>query len=144
MPRFRPPPTSQYKPNESQICIAFVDYVNSRHASLSEDLIHIPNENRCSWPEGKKLKAMGKRAGVSDYFFARAKRYTVYKVEGYYEENRLYFGLWLEFKSEKGKCTLSQKSFGERQLAKGYQYKVVYSLDEAIAVFEEYVSLEEL
>lgn len=131
-------------PSEAQIAIAFVDYVNSKHPNLSEDLIKIDNENKCSWAEGKKKKRMGKRKGASDYFFSRSKRYSTEEFDeflgGKYLHGRLYFGLWLEIKSAKGKESPEQKEFGQRQLRNGYQYKCVYSVDEAIAAFEEYIS----
>lgn len=124
----------EYIPTETQICIALVDYVNAKHPDLAEDFIHIPNENRCSWPEGKKLKAMGKKAGVSDYFLA------IPKSKGWQGDRDHYHGLWLEIKSKRGKPTPAQIKFGQRQLAKGYAYKMVHSLEEGIAAIQMYLA----
>jgi hypothetical protein len=145
---------SQYKPSETQICIALVDYVARVHPDLSEDFIHISNENRCSWAEGKKLKSMGKRAGVSDYFLAHPKFREIQKpliigseTTGYRKSEAFvtltykpsYFGLWLEIKSERGKETALQRKFGQRQIENGYAYEVVHSLEEGIAAIENYL-----
>lgn len=130
---------ADYLPSEAQIAIAFVSYVDKKHPSLSEDLIKVDNENKCSPQEGRRKKLMGKRKGASDYFFSRPKKRFRKDTMGEWWEV-VYFGLWLEIKSAKGKESPEQKRFGERALANGYQYRVVYSLDEAISVFEEYVA----
>lgn len=125
-------------PSEYQISIAFVDYVAKVHPDLIEDLIKIDNENKCSWAEGKRKKAQGKRKGASDYFLAhpmRRRKQDKMGAIGWYWVS----GLWLELKRKDGKESPEQRKFGERMKHKGYEYKCVYSIDEAIEALEEYI-----
>ena len=132
----------EYLPTEHQIAASFVQYVELNHPTVADSLLHIPNENKCSWAQGKKLKAEGKKAGVSDYFFAKP---VVMRLEGKIigeeqsYQDYLICGLWLELQSKKGKESNEQKAFGERMKANGFAYKCVHSLDKAIEIFETYL-----
>jgi hypothetical protein len=55
-----------------------------------------------------------------------------------------YFGgLWLEFKTTKGKQSPSQKEFEDLCHVAQYDYQVVHNIDEAIIAFKKYMNLEE-
>ena len=132
------PDVKEYKPSETQIAIAFVDYIANVHPNLLPDLIKIDNENKCSWAEGKQKKRMGKRKGASDYLFMRPQ--VIKKQLKHCISNVvIHSGLWLELKSARGKESPEQKAFGLRAMSNGYAYRVARSVDEAIEAFEEYV-----
>ena len=114
---------SRSSPTEYQIHAAFVEYVKTKH--LADYLIHIPNEGRRSWREGKKQKALGLMKGASDLFLA--------------VPTTRHHGMWHEIKSAKRKETTEQIEFGARMKLKGYEYKCSHSIDEAIANHEEYL-----
>lgn len=48
-------------------------------------------------------------------------------------------GLWLEFKSPRGKLTEAQQTFGALMSKRGYQCAVVRSYKEALEVVEKYL-----
>ena len=75
-------------PTEAQEQKAVIEYFS--HTWVGDYLIHIPNGGaRSSAREGKNLKLMGVKPGVSDLFLA----YTVW------EDFRIeYCGLWIELK----------------------------------------------
>ena len=154
-PKSTPPQPNKLMPTESQIASCFVSYVDKAYPNLSEDLIHIPNEGKRSWAKGKQMKREGLRKGVSDYFFSRPKLTFAFSPSmsgsistGFTKSVSMgtmvpsgvvYFGLWLEIKTHKGKESPEQKAFGIRQTANGYQYSLCRSVDECIRVFEEYI-----
>jgi len=132
-----------YEPNENQIAEAFIDYITKIHPQELKRFIKIDNEGRRSWAAGKQKKKQGLRKGASDYFFAKPKMETIiipciFDGETTCEEP-MFYGLWLELKTKKGKESKEQKEFGEQVRADGYEYKCVYGLDEAIEAFEEYI-----
>lgn len=71
-----------------------------------------------------KLKQEGVKAGVADLFVALS--------------NGKYHGLFIEVKVGKNRQQPNQKIFEQKVLENGYQYKVVRSIDEMIAVIREY------
>jgi hypothetical protein len=99
-------------------------------------LIHIPNQRKCSAAYGAKLKKMGVKKGVSDYFLA----YPVGDV----------CGLWLELKvpAEKimnksaTKATLEQCSWINRMSLVGYQAQFVFGWPEAWLTICEYLGIK--
>lgn len=115
-----------YQPSESQIAIAFMDFIRKKFPRYIMSVIKIDNENKCSWQEGKKKKRMGKVKGASDYFIAIP--------------NDFYHGLWLEIKDYEGKESKEQKAFGMTQLANGYAYMKANSIDECMNIFERYLN----
>jgi hypothetical protein len=117
-------------PTEYQIQCAFVEYVEKKYPHYRQLLIHIPNEGKRSWREGKRQKKLGLTRGVPDLFFAMP------VING---EMQHYCGLWIEIKTGAGRIRTEQKVFIANMLARGYQAKIVRSVDEAIAVFEEYI-----
>lgn len=80
--------------SEDELCAACVDWWDSVFSNKF-DLIHIPNERKCSQSKGKVLKKMGVRAGVPDY--------AVFK-------DGAFIG-WLEFKFGKNNLSTEQINF---------------------------------
>ena len=114
---------------EDQLCKAFVqemDYrikVDPKLKGLS--YYHVANERKCHPATGARLKAMGVREGVADYFIARA----VGK----------YHGLYIECKIKPNKLTQLQEAFLEIMSYEGYATGVAYSAEEAIKIVYDYV-----
>ncbi len=84
----------------------------------------IPNGGLRNIKVAAKLKQEGVKAGVADLFVALS--------------NGKYHGLFIEVKVGKNRQQPNQKIFEQKVLENGYQYKVVRSIDEIIAVIREY------
>ncbi|CAB4144681.1 VRR-NUC domain containing protein [uncultured Caudovirales phage] len=92
-------------------------------------LIHIANESKTSWRNGKSLKAQGKKKGVSDYFLS-------YPCGDKH-------GLWIELKRrDKSLSTVSKEQREWLALCSeaGYGACVAYGAEEAIDAIEKYLS----
>lgn len=94
--------------------INVVNWFNWTFPDLSDDLHHFANERRCSIQQGRTLKRMGVKKGVSDFFLA-------YPINGK-------CGLWVELK-EGSKVTKEQLEFGERKRSRGYDFSVTYGFE---------------
>ena len=79
---------------ESQIQIAFIDWVKLQYPHLLNYILHIPNGGKMSPWKGVHLKRMGVQAGVADILF------MWHNLDSH--------GLWLEFKAPKGKVSSCQ------------------------------------
>ena len=98
------------------------------HPIAFDHLLHIANEKKTSWSNGKRLKGEGLRKGVSDYFLAYP-----YKGKG---------GLWIELKRNDkrvSRVTAEQAYWIEQCIRVGYDATVAYGADEAIRAVEEYL-----
>ncbi len=98
------------------------------HQIARDHLIHITNEQKTSWANGKHLKAQGRKAGVADYFLA-------YPCKGM-------GGLWIELKRVNktiSKLSVEQASWLAQCIRVGYAAKTAYGADEAIKAVEEYL-----
>jgi len=84
----------------------------------------IPNGGLRNIKVAAKLKQEGVKAGVADLFVALS--------------NGKYHGLFIEVKVGKNRQQPNQKIFEQKVVENGYQYKVVRSIDEMIAVIREY------
>jgi hypothetical protein len=84
----------------------------------------IPNGGLRNIKVAAKLKQEGVKAGVADLFVALS--------------NGKYHGLFIEVKVGKNKQQPNQKIFEQKVLENGYQYKLVRSIDDMIAVIREY------
>jgi hypothetical protein len=84
----------------------------------------IPNGGLRNIKVAAKLKQEGVKAGVADLFVAIS--------------NGKYHGLFIEVKVGKNRQQPNQKIFEQKVLENGYQYKVVRSIDEMVAVIREY------
>lgn len=129
----RPPKSPSLTPSETQICQSFLDFVQKAFPEYRPDIIKIDNEGRTSWQEGARKKREGKKKGASDYFVA------VPRYKGWQGDQTVSHGLWLEVKKTGGRESPEQKEFGRKRIERGYQYRCVYGIDEAIAVVSEYL-----
>lgn len=84
----------------------------------------IPNGGLRNIKVAAKLKQEGVKAGVADLFVALS--------------NGKYHGLFIEVKVGKNRQQPNQKIFEQKVLENGYQYKVVRSIDDMVAVIREY------
>ena len=120
-------------PLESEEAKTLVEW--SRYHTIAKDhLIHIANETKTSPQNGKHLRDMGKRKGVSDYFLA----YPVRRIDG----KGYYGGLWIELKrscKKSSKLTQEQAEWLSKCERVGYATKVAYGASEAIKSIEEYL-----
>ena len=106
--------------------INLVNWFNYHFPELSDDFHHFANERKCSYEEGRKLKRMGVKKGVSDFFLA-------IPLNGK-------SGLWIELKVGKGKVSYEQATFIQRKLARGYDAIAVWGEDAAKAVILTYLN----
>lgn len=90
-------------------------------------VIHIANERRCSFQQGKILKRMGVVSGASDLFIPRA--------------SKNYHGMFLEIKTEKGKLTKNQIQFIEDMNNEGYYSLYAHGSDNAIAIIKDFYGI---
>lgn len=118
-------------PTEYEIHVSFVDYVNKRYPDFAVDLIHIPNEGKRTIAGGVRQKRLGLKAGVPDLFFARPAKNPLGVT--------LYSGLWIEFKTEKGRVSKEQEVFILRASQHGYLAIVCRNIEHAINIFDYYV-----
>ena len=91
---------------------------------LDEYLIHIPNGGYRHPLEAIKLKKMGVKPGVSDLFLAYP--------------NRIYHGLWIELKSEKGKVSAEQKHWLKLMAEVGYATAISYRIENPYDILQDY------
>jgi hypothetical protein len=112
-------------PTEKAEHMMFMEWVRV-NPMVNAHLIHIPNGERREAHVGSQLKAMGVKAGVSDFFLALP--------------NGEYAGLWLELKRIKG-YTLqkNQEEWLELMRGAGYQAVFAYGAEDAIKKVEEYM-----
>ena len=114
---------SLIKISEDSICKTIVEWA-SLNAPFDKLLIHVPNEGKRSLGEGRKLKSMGMRKGVSDFFISVPRH-------GYH-------GAWIEIKTLSGTASAHQRDFLTTVAAQGYFAKIVYGLDEALDTIRWY------
>lgn len=114
--------------SEAKIQAAAHRYVQAKYPKVLS--FSIPNEQLFSGQNaairGKRLNDMGRRVGAADYFIA--------------EPNGMHCGLFLEFKTAKGRQSVAQRAFELDVKGRGYAYDVVHSLDEAMLKIDEYLN----
>lgn len=89
-------------------------------------LFAIPNGGKRDKITAARLKAQGVKAGVADLFLMSAKCG--------------YNGLFIEMKVGDNRLAEEQISFGADALLQGYQYRVCYTWEQAVAVLEHYLN----
>lgn len=99
--------------NTQQFCVKWFRY---SFRELSPLFFAIPNGVRTSATQGRILKAEGMLAGVADMLL-------LVPCNGYH-------GLCLEFKTEKGRQSDSQKAFQSAVESQGYKYVIVRSFED--------------
>lgn len=117
-------------PSEENEQIALVEWV-AYFTQVGKYLIHIPNEGKRSWCQGKKQKKLGLTAGVSDLFLA----YPVFPWHGF----------WIEMKSgsQQGKkIPLLQEEWLKSMHGLGYKTMVAFGWIEAAKAIAEYLNLD--
>jgi len=116
---------------EDLICTRFVNYLKSLISVKQQKVdnliyFHIPNGgSRKSSIEGYKFKLMGVLPGVPDYQF-------IWKKNG---ETKFGF---IEFKTEKGRQSESQKQFEADCLDVGAPYAIARSSDQGIQILKDW------
>lgn len=110
-------------PTEEQEHLEFMDWVRL-HPEIDKYLIHIPNGGSRHKAEAVKLKRMGVKAGVSDFFIA-------WPTSSYY-------GLWMELKRKCGKPTKEQSKWLHDMYLAGYKSIICYGCDDAIQEIKKY------
>jgi hypothetical protein len=120
-----------YNSDEDLSCINFCLWAQTYKGGYIWDfLFHIGNERKCSPRFGYKLKLMGVKPGVCDYFLMIP--------------NQKYSGMFIEMKNtdrRKAKISPFQKKFLANAKSKGYHTVICYGLDEAVQTVLEYLSI---
>lgn len=111
--------------NEEIDHINLVNWFRYQFPELEDDFHHFANERKCTYQEGRKLKRMGVKKGVSDFFLAIP--------------NRFFSGLWIELKVNKGKLSEEQIRFIERKNQRGYFAIAVWGFEAAKEVIFDYL-----
>lgn len=91
--------------------------------------LHIANEGKRSVSNGRILKRMGMRSGVSDIFIPRA--------------SRGYHGLWIELKTGGTKPTREQIQFLDDMIREGYEARLIYEAQSAIDFIAHFYSIKQ-
>ena len=87
---------------------------------------HCPNGGHRNVAEAAKLKAMGVKAGIPDILILEPRKFC--------------YGLAIELKVGKNKCTDYQKEMQRYFIAHNWNVLVSYSLDEVIHEIDKYLS----
>lgn len=109
--------------------INLINWFEYHYPCIAEDLHHFANERKCTVMEGRKLKRMGVKKGVADFFLAIP--------------NNLYHGLWIELKVGKGKLSIEQSEFLFRKNQRGYLAIAVWGFEAAKEVILNYLIPDE-
>lgn len=99
--------------------------------TLRDRLFHIPNGGKRNPVEAARMKRMGVRKGVHDYFLPVARG--------------PYHGLWVELKPDikpKARATTEQREWREAMREEGYAAVIVVGWEAAIEVMLAYLTLE--
>lgn len=106
-----------------------IQWCNLQSCKYSElkMIFAIPNGGYRNKGEARKLKATGTKSGVPDLFLPvpRSPKY----------------GLFIEMKVGRNKCTDNQKKWIRNLLEQGYEVKVCYSCEEAIQIIKRYLGI---
>jgi hypothetical protein len=109
-------------------------------------LFHCPNGGWRDKREAARLKSMGVRAGVSDYFLPVPKAVITSYPAGNYKVsfNDKLCGLWLELKSEDGKLSGPQAEWGRLMIEQGYEFEVCKGWVDAARAICDYLGLPDI
>ena len=121
-------PFTKKIPTEAQESVWFMEWAEL-YKPIAGFVMHIPNERKCSPRAGARLKAMGVRKGVPDYFIAVAKG--------------AYHGLFLEMKrrdQRNRKKRIEQDNWLEKLKDQNYCAEYVYGWEHASQVCKDYVN----
>jgi VRR-NUC domain-containing protein len=116
--------------SEDSECIALTEAIDYMYPAISDLFYHIANGGGRSKREGKKLKQMGVRRGIPDYFLSLARG--------------IYHGCYIEVKrKEDWKITKEQIDKITKLRAQGYYVDVAEGCDEALWIVRNYMILKE-
>lgn len=125
MVRRRARTTRKIESPEHDMQKAFFEWLNLVHPEEDEVTFAVPNGVRCSKSQAVKLKAEGLKAGIPDVFMG-VPRGT-------------FPGLFIEFKIKPNKPSEAQKSKIASFKSRGYRCEVIYNIDDAMNLVNEYV-----
>jgi len=135
--------TRQYP--EQKISTEFAKYIERNHPDLlcTASLVGV----KLPVQVAARAKSMGVKKGWPDWFIARCRMEPIYKsmvCNGQEEDQfrtgtKLFFGLFIELKSERGRPSKDQKALHEKLTREGYKVVVATGLQEAIDALEEYL-----
>ena len=108
---------------EDELCKAFWQWC-CLNPKIEKCTYRIEHRGNRSIAHAMKLKNMGVKAGIADYFI-------MHSAYGYH-------GLWIEMKHGKGKQSEAQLAFEEMCKMKGYLYLVINSIEDAIKTVQGY------
>lgn len=111
--------------DEDYIQIACVRWFSMQYPQYAPLLHHSPNGGQRNLREAARFKAMGTKAGFPDLFLAVARG-------GYH-------GLFIEMKNDRGRQSEAQKRWQDWVEWEGYRYEICRSLDEFMAVMNDYL-----
>lgn len=111
--------------------VAIMKWLELQHPIAFKHTFAIPNGGARSKITGAKLKKEGVKKGVPDLFLA-------------YPSGK-YYGLFIEYKAEKGKSKASKEQLEWIELLnkQGYCATVCRGIEAARALFNQYLSLED-
>lgn len=116
------------KAEEQQLQTKFMEWLGLQYPKVWRVTFSIPNEGRRSYNVGKKMKSAGMKKGVPDLFIA-------YPTQHFH-------GLFVEFKSDKGKVSEHQENMMSLLREQKYETRVIFkSLDDAINMVNEYLGV---
>ena len=101
-------------------CVAWFDRTFGEHRKF--DLIHIPNEGKRTYWEGKRMQRMGLRAGSPDYLLSKNGSPLC----------------WIEFKFGKNRLSPDQAEFKRYAEAAGFGFEEVRTFDEFKQVLQKW------
>ena len=112
--------------------INLVNWFNYTFPELEPDFHHFANEryldvkkNPKLWNTANKLKSMGVKKGVADFFLAIPLNGKA--------------GLWLELKVGRNKPSKEQIDFGARKVMRHYEFAFVWGFEAAKTMIETYL-----
>lgn len=116
-------PTTEYQEH-----IAFVRWFELNYPKIKHLLMHYPSGEKREFNVGVKLKKMGVKRGIPDFFLAVPLIHDA--------------GLWIELKSKKGKITKEQEFYLHDLAEHGYKTVVAYGWEEAAKIVKDYLDFE--
>lgn len=116
-------------PKEEDIQGVFIQYAKMYLRGNADLVFSIPNEAKRSFAVVAHMKKLGLTKGVPDVMVAIPKG-------GYH-------GLFIEFKSAKGRVRPEQAAFHEKLRSQGYCVEVCRDAADAIKIFQDYLQNHE-
>jgi hypothetical protein len=132
---------SRRDPLEYKMQIALNDLLKLLLRDGRVDWWHTPNGELRDVRTAAKLKAMGVRPGVADFFFIWGEPESLVGDPHVRISTR---NLFLELKRRGAELSEEQEQFRDSVTAKGAYYEVADSIDEAVAILKKYGVLKNI